>query len=176
MSDGLKREIVEWVKAILIAGVIGMLIYTCARPSFIVGSSMLPTFKEGDMVLVERVSLMFSKPVPGDIVVAQSHIKLDETHDKIVIKRVIGVPGDHIIISSGMVYVNGEKIDDSYTNDRTTDGEMDVVVPKGRYFLLGDNRLNSNDSRSAQIGMVPERDLRGKVWLRLWPLDSVKLF
>lgn len=176
MSEKIKKEALEWIKAIVVACVIGLIIFICARPSFIVGSSMLPTFEEGDLVLVERVSLFFSNPKVGDVVVAQSHIKLDEKHDKVIIKRVIGMPGDHIIVAEGSVYVNGEKIDDSYTFDKMTDGMLDVVVPEGHYFLLGDNRLNSNDSRSAQVGMVPREDLRGRVWLRLWPLNHIKLF
>lgn len=176
MSEVVKKEIVEWAKAIAVALVIGVFIYLCARPSFIVGSSMLPTFQEGDMVLVERVTQFFSEPKVGDIVVAQSHIKLDENRDKVIIKRVIGLPGDHIIVAEGSVYVNGEKIDDSYTFDKVTDGELDEVVPKDHLFLLGDNRLNSNDSRSAQVGMVPKADLRGKVWFRLWPLNKLSFF
>lgn len=176
MSDTVKKEVIEWAKAIGIACIIGLIIYLCARPSFIVGSSMLPTFEEGDMVLVERVSQFFSQPKVGDVVVAQSHIKLDEKHDKVIIKRVIGLPGDHIIVTEGKVYVNGEEIDDSYTFDKTTDGELDTVVPDEHLFLLGDNRLNSNDSRSAEVGMVPRSDLRGKVWFRLWPFNKLSFF
>lgn len=176
MSDKVKREIIEWAKAIAVACVIGLLIFFLARPSFIVGSSMLPTFEEGDMVLVERLSQFLSPPKVGDVVVAQSHIRLDEKHDKVIIKRVIGLPGDHIIITEGSVYVNGQEIDDSYTYEKITDGEIDAVVPDKHIFLLGDNRLNSNDSRSAEVGMVPMADLRGKVWLRLWPLNKIKLF
>ena len=93
--------------------------------------------------------------------------------DHLLIKRIIGVPGDHIVIRKGTLWINGEVGNDEYTADGATDGNVDIIVPEGRYFVLGDNRLHSKDSRAAMVGCIPEKSILGKVSIRLYPPGRV---
>lgn len=176
MSEKIKLEIIEWLKAFGFAAVFGILVFIFARPSFVVGMSMNPTFLDGDMVLVERVSQTFSKPSRGDIVVAASHLKLNDHANKNLIKRVVGLPGEHIKIEDEKVFINGTELEETYTKDGVTNGFFEGTIPEDCVFLMGDNRLGSNDSRSVDVGYVPIKDLRGRVYLRLWPLNTIKLY
>ena len=90
-----------------------------------------------------------------------------------LIKRIIGVPGDHIVIRNGGVKINGVIANDDYTADGATDGNVDLIVPQGRYFILGDNRLHSKDSRSPVVGCVPRESILGKVNIRVYPPGRV---
>lgn len=175
-DNKIKKELVEWGKAIIFAGLVALLLLIFGRPSFVIGASMNPTFQEGDLVLVERVSQFLSAPKHGDIVVASSDIKLNENSYKDLIKRVIAVSGDTIVIKDGFVYVNGNKINEPYLNDGITNNEFEGIVPENHVFIMGDNRLHSNDSRSDEIGFVPYERLKGKVYFRIWPIDKIKLF
>ncbi len=176
MNSKLKKELIEWGKALGFALVVAALVMVFARPSFVLGSSMLPTFLEGDLVLVESVSQFFGEPKYGDIVVAESNLKLDDNTNKNIIKRVIALPGQSILVKSGKVYVDGVEIDEPYLNNGSTNGSFEGVVPDKHLFLMGDNRFYSRDSRSDEVGFVPYDRLRGKVYFRIWPLNRIKLF
>ncbi len=176
MNDKSKKELREWVKAIIFALIVAGLMMIFARPSFVKGSSMMNTFKEGDLVLVERVSQFFSEPERFDIVVAESNLLTAKGDKKNLIKRVIGLPGDTIIISDGDVFVNGEKLEEDYLFEGSTGGSYEGVVPKEHVFVMGDNRYHSNDSRSDSVGYIPFDKLRGKVYLRLYPFGDISTF
>ncbi len=176
MNGKLKKEIIEWLKAFIFAIVIAGLLMIFARPSFIVGKSMMPTFEEGNLVLVEKISQWIGEPERFDIIVAGTELKTDEGKNKNIIKRIIGLPGDKIIIENGKVYVNGEEIEEDYLNSSDTNGNFNGEVPKEHVFVLGDNRYHSNDSRSDDVGYIPFEDLKGTVYLRIWPLKDFKSF
>jgi signal peptidase I len=131
--------------------------------SVVRGNSMTPGIHDGDRILVEPWSHLFAGVARGDVVVLRSPV--DPTVD--YIKRVIGVPGDQVVIAAGRVWVNGELLDEPYA----VPGEGDVFqwtrVAEDHYFVLGDNRPHSSDSR--EFGLVPARSLRGRVDLRVWP-------
>ncbi len=171
MSDKVKNEIIEWIKSLGIAIIIGALILVFARPSLIIGKSMLPNFKHHDIVLVQKVSYFLHDPQRNDVVVCKTNMKLDKIKfmKKNIIKRVIGLPGDQVLVENGLVYINGKEIDQAYTLDNYTSGYFNEKVPDKHIFVLGDNRQNSNDSRSDEIGFIPFDKIQGKVYFRFWP-------
>ena len=122
------------------------------------GVSMAPTFHNTQLVLIDKISPIFTDYKYGDIVVFDSH---DEQNNKYV-KRVIALPNDHIVIKNDKVYVNDKQIVENYLVEGTpTEGKIDLVVPKNQYFVLGDNRMNSKDSRF--IGPIEREDMTGRV-------------
>ncbi len=176
MSDKMKKELKEWGKAFVFALCIAGVMMVAARPSFVDGQSMMPTFKDGDLVFVERISQYFNPPEKGDIVVALTDLLTEEGKRKNIIKRVIGLPKDRIVIEDGKVYVNGEELKEDYLYEGSTGGEFEGIVPEEHIFVMGDNRYNSNDSRSDSVGFIPYDRLKGKVYLRLYPFDSISTF
>ena len=135
---------------------------------------MVPTFASGDMLVVSRIGF---NAEPGDIVVATKPY----SHNEPIIKRIIATGGQTVDIDfdEGTVYVNGEALDEDYTNTPTNrhyDTEFPLTVPEGYVFLLGDNRNNSYDSRAEEIGLVDERYIMGKVYFRVMPFSEFKSF
>jgi len=135
--------------------------------SIVRGQSMRPGIRDGDRILIDRFSYMFGSIERGDIVVLS--YPLDPSLD--YIKRVIGVPGDEIQIRAGQVIVNGEVMKEPYVADIDRTSYFTTVVAEGHYFVLGDNRPHSSDSR--EFGQVPVELLKGKVEVRLWPLGRL---
>lgn len=135
------------------------------------GQSMQPLLNSGDVILMNRLSYDFGKPKRMDVVVFEREDK------KTNVKRVIGIPGDVVQIKEGEVYVNGEAIDDEELGSVALAGLAENPVELGdkEYFLLGDNRDSSEDSRFANVGNVKEEQILGKVWLRLFPLIDISL-
>ena len=132
------------------------------------GNSMFPELHDEDRLLIDKTAYEHAAPQPGDVVVFAV-----AGQDHLLIKRIIGVPGDHIVIRDGTLWINGEVGNDEYTADGATDGNVDIIVPEGRYFVLGDNRLHSKDSRSAVVGCIPDKSILGKVSIRLYPPGRV---
>ena len=131
--------------------------------SVVRGSSMLPGIQDGDRILVDQVSYLFSSVERGDVVVLR--YPLDPSLD--YIKRVVGVPGDEIHLARGRVWVNGRMLDEPYAFPAARELDHFTRVRPGHYFVLGDNRPHSSDSR--EFGQVAEQLVRGRVNLRVWP-------
>lgn len=168
-------ELREWLRDIVIALIIAILALQFIKPVIVRESSMEPNFSESDYLFASKQSygLLGGEPQMGDVIVFRSTLKDEEDHDKLLIKRIIGVPGDVIDVTGGKVYVNEQVIDDGYTKGQTTNGEIaDLVVPADSYFCLGDNRLVSVDSRSEEVGFVRKEDIVGKVVFRLFPISE----
>jgi signal peptidase I len=131
--------------------------------------SMVPTLEVGDLLLAEKVTHLFSEPERGDIIIFEASEGGEEVD---LIKRVVGVPGDKIILVHGSLYVNDERQREPYLNyeqpDQSTYGPL--WVPEGYVFVMGDNRANSADSRI--FGPVPEKYIVGEAFLRVWPLNQ----
>lgn len=190
------KEAFEWVMCLLIAFVIAILVrYYLFTPTLVRQTSMTPTILDGERVLINRTVRTFNLPLyRGDIITFE---KPDRTvdccgvyderhglwdsflHDVIevtkvsFIKRVIGLPGDHIEIIDGYVYVNDQKASEVYLNGIKTpiSGEFyDVVVPEGYIFVMGDNRSGSSDSR--EFGCIPLNKVEGRVTCRIWPFSK----
>lgn len=172
------KNVLEWIKDILIAVVIAALVLAFLKPIIVQQQSMEPNFYAGDYLLTSRQAYrFFGNPERGDVIVFRSELLDDEGNEKCLIKRVIGLPGDVVEIKSGYVYVNGEGIDEPYVKEQGISGEMDAVtVPENELFVMGDNRGVSEDSRSARVGTISEDSIVGKVFVRLYPFNSIKTF
>ena len=144
----------------------------CFNFSEVRGGSMLPGIQDRDRILVDHVSYLFTRPMRGDIAVLR--YPMDPSLD--YVKRVIGLPGDHVQICDGFVRVNGQLVEEPYVDPGSNDpfAFVDTVVQADSYFVLGDNRIRSSDSR--EFGQVPHEYLRGKVRARLWPIDRASVF
>ena len=168
MSVGLLKEIGSWcflfVLAVLIAFVF---VYSVGLRTKVIGASMEPCLYNGQSVLINKLSYSFGAPKRNDVIVFLPNGN-EETH--YYIKRVIGLPGETITIKEGRIYLNGyfHEEDDRY--DTIEDGgiaEKGIKLGEEEYFVLGDNRNNSEDSRSANIGIVKEETIEGKAWFKL---------
>lgn len=172
-EPGLAARIFEWVKVIVVAVVLGLLITTFViQRNTVFGDSMYPTLKAKDELVVEKVSKWFGGVERGDIITV--HMDADYGGEANIIKRVIGLPGDHIELKDGAVYRNGEKLDEPYVAEGKTTRILDrrfsdVILGEDEYFLLGDNRTVSLDSR--RFGPVKKHNIIGEVLIRVWPFD-----
>jgi len=178
LFDNLKGHLIDFIQTFVVFAAIFALIYLfIAQPHKVSGLSMSPTFHDGDYILTDKVSYRFNNPQKGDVIVLKN--PRDENQD--FIKRVIALPGDTIKVENTKVYVNGQPINEYYlpasTNTNSgaylTEGTS-VNVDPDQFFVLGDNRNHSSDSR--EWGYVPRKDIIGKVFLRYWPASSVGLF
>ncbi len=159
----LVREVLETV--ILILAVYTLVNLTTARYE-VDGNSMEPNFHNGQRLIVSRIAYMLGEPERGDVIVF--HYPKDPDRD--FIKRVIGVPGDHVLIDKGQVFVNEELLDEPYVKDAFRySGEWSLGPDE--YFVLGDNRNNSNDSHD--FGPIKRSFIVGRAWIVYWPLDGV---
>ena len=173
-----KQAILEWVRDIAIAIVIALAISMIIKPTVVKESSMEPNFYQNDYIFLSRLAYKLGgEPEKGDVIVFRSNSKSlldDKGKNKLLIKRVIGVPGDKIRIVHDEVYINGEPDDQSYTRDGVTPGYIeDAVVPEGKLFCMGDNREVSVDSRSSEVGFVDQDTIVGKAVFRLLPLGNM---
>ena len=163
----------EWGKDVAIAVVIAILVMQFIKPTIVKQRSMQPNFYTNDYLFISKQSykLFGGQPERGDVIVFKSKLEDAEGETKMLIKRVIGVPGDVINIHDGKVYINGKETDDSYTMDNYTTGDItELVVPADHLFCMGDNRAVSIDSRSDSVGLVSYKDIVGKVVFRVFPL------
>lgn len=174
MKEKLIKEFIEWVKVISITLVFALILTSFVRPTLVIGDSMTNTFHEYDYLLVYKKAYSNKLPEFGDVILFQSHLMMDNGKgEKILIKRVIGLPGDTIQVLDGKVFRNGEELNEPYIRDNTTNGELFVVVPENELFVLGDNRLGSRDSRDAEVGTVPMETVLGKIFIRIFPFNKI---
>ncbi len=175
----MKKEILEWVKTIVLSVVIALVITTFIKPTIVRQHSMMPTLNEYDFLIINRLLYKQNKPQQGDIVVFQSNLRTDLGKKKLLIKRVIAVPGDVLLIKDGQVQLNGTILQEDYIADNYTEGkdyeDTEIVVPEGMLFAMGDNRFNSMDSRDEVIGLIPIDDIVGKAFVRLYPFNKIGL-
>lgn len=167
------REILEWVKTIVISVVIAIVITTFIRPTLVKGHSMYPTLEPNNYLIINKIPYMIHEPERGDIVVFKSSLESIDGKKKDLIKRIIALPGDELTVKDGRVYVNGEELKEDYINGSFTPGKLSIEVPKGMVFVMGDNRGNSLDSRDPKVGPVDIDTIRGKVLVRLFPFSEI---
>ncbi|BAY86830.1 signal peptidase I [Calothrix parasitica NIES-267] len=169
------RSLRENLILITIALVLAFFIRTfIAEPRYIPSDSMLPTLETGDRLVIEKISYRFNSPKFGDIVVFQPPPELQRrgySQDQAFIKRIIGTPGDTLKIDDGKVYLNGNILQEDYIKEPPLQAFQLVRVPQNQYFMMGDNRNDSNDSR--YWGFLPKKNMIGKAIFRFWPLGRI---
>lgn len=173
-SQKQKNKLKEW-RDLLITAIIALAVAFLINTfvfSFIEvnKTSMMPTFEDMNVVFLNKTAYWFDGPESGDVVVF--HRKDLKGAEINYIKRVIGVPGDTIEIKDGKVYRNGVELDEPYIAENTR-GEQTAVVPEGKYFVMGDNRNVSLDSKSPSIGFVDKNEIIGKVFFKFKPWGKV---
>lgn len=173
LSKNIKKEILEWAKIIITSLVIALVITHFVRPTLVQGSSMYPTLEEKDYLIINRVAYNHKEPKRGDIIVFKTDLVQANGKEKDLVKRVIALPGDQIKITDNKVYLNGKLQDEKYIHGEKTEGDIDMVIPEGYVFAMGDNRENSMDSRDPEVGIVNENDIMGKVMIRLYPFNKI---
>lgn len=178
-----KNELWEWIKVIGIAAIFVMVMrFFIFSPVMVDGASMMPTFEDGDKVIVNKIGPRLADYKRFDVVV------FEVAENKHYIKRIIGFPGDHIAYKDDVLYINGEVYEEPYltsfkealidTGDFTYDfileeklGEM--TVPQGHFFVLGDNRRKSIDSRDPQVGFIAQETILGTADFVIWPFQKL---
>lgn len=170
--SGEKSAIREFIEQILIAGVLAFFIITFVVQSFVVdGPSMEPTLYDRERLFVNKFIYRFREPQRGEIIVFDPRIASANKF----IKRVIGLPGETVEIQGGYVYINGQRLEEDYIQDPPRRAYGPYEVGEDEYFVLGDNRSNSSDSRFPHVGMVEKESISGKAFWNYWPLNRLRL-
>lgn len=166
ISAALVREIITYIFGICVSVFIAfVVVYAFGMSTGVVGVSMEPALSNGQQVLINRYAFLLSNPEENDVIV---FLPNGNENSHYYIKRVVACPGDTVQIIDGRLYVNGELIEDEF--DKMGDAgiaEHAFTLNSDEYFVLGDNRNNSEDSRSANIGPVKTEDILGKVWFHM---------
>jgi signal peptidase I len=176
MDKGIYSEIIEWIKAIIIAGIIAFIINTFVFSLvYVDGTSMNPTLKDAERLVLNKTAYLFKGPEHGDIVVFHAN-SFDD-----YIKRVIALPGETVEMRQDQLYINGQVVDEPYLDELRaslngkgmvlTEDFGPITVRDGYLFVLGDNRRNSTDSRL--LGSISKTEMSGKVSIRVWPLNAI---
>lgn len=170
---GILKEILSTSLYLLVVLLITYLIvqYVGQRTE-VVGSSMESTLSDGDNLIVDKISYRFSDPERYDIIVFPFQYE-EKTY---YIKRIIGMPGETVRIDEdGAIYINGEVLNEYYGKEVIRDPGLavrEVVLGSDEYFVMGDNRNNSTDSRQPSVGNIKKKNILGRAWLRIWPLSK----
>lgn len=139
------------------------------------GSSMEPTLYDGDNLFVDKISYRFREPERFDIIV----FPFQHKEDTYYIKRIIGLPGETVRIDEdGRIYIDGEVLDESYGREVIRPEYVGraaepITLGDDEYFVMGDNRNNSSDSRTEAVGNIHRQDIVGRAWVRIWPFDKM---
>ena len=149
--------------------------YFLIQPFFVKGASMEPSYLDGDYLIIDEISYRFEKPERGDVVIFR--YPLDSS--QFFIKRIIGLPGETVEIKDGKVFIYNQEVPDkkitldesAYLDDVYTQGNLEITLKADEYFVLGDNRRASSDSR--KWGAVPRKNILGQTWLRAWPVSRL---
>ena len=170
------KAIYSLIETILVALVLAIVLYLfIMTPHEVVGNSMHPTYKNGEFLMANKITYRVSDPKRGDVII----FKFSDTQD--FIKRVIGVPGDEVMIKDGKIYINGDMLNESnYLSSSviTNGGEylhegQSITIEDGQYFVCGDNRTNSSDSRV--FGPIEKEAIKGKAWIVYFPFSEFRI-
>ena len=172
---GVWRSQQENIRLVAIALILAILIRIfIAEPRYIPSDSMIPTLHTGDRLVVEKVSYHFHPPHTGDIVVFEPPEQLQSLgyrKDQVFIKRIIGKPGDLVRVNNSKVYINDRPLSEDYIAEPPDYQLVSVKVPEAEFFVMGDNRNDSNDSHI--WGFLPKQNIIGRATFRFWPFDRI---
>lgn len=173
-SEKKMRELFGWVAYIVVLVCIVHLTVTyVGQRTVVAGDSMLNTLHDKDNLIIDKVSYRFRDPERYEIIV----FPYRHAEETFYIKRIIGLPGETVQIKDGYVYINEQKLEESFGReviraDRYGQAAKPITLGMDEYFVLGDNRNESADSRETSVGILKREDLIGRAWVRIWPLDS----
>ena len=156
----------EILVIIIVAIVIFFLLQATVQKSSVNGYSMEPGLQDGQQLLINKVVYYFHEPERGDVIILHPPPPYSPKATPFI-KRIIALPGDTIEVKNGAVYVNGSKLDEPYIKEPPTYNFQQKKIPENEYFVLGDNRNNTNDSHNSWT--VPRQNIIGKAWLSIWP-------
>lgn len=160
----LKELFKDIAKYIVIFVIVLLLILYVVSLQQVVGPSMNPNYQDGDILILNKLHYKLKNPKRFEVAVINSKT------EKYFIKRVIGLPGEHVAFKDGNLYINGNIVAQQFKYEKTEDFDLKElgydVIPEGYYFVVGDNRPNSEDSRT--IGLINKKDFIGKVMFRIW--------
>lgn len=165
---GVKSDLWGFLKVVFISFLIVLPIRAFVVQPFIVrGPSMEPTYHENEYLIVNEIGYTFSDPKQFEVIV----FRFPKKPSQFFIKRIIGVPGQEVIIRQGKVFIDGKEIDEAYLPEGTLTAQDTIMkLDEEEYFVLGDNRAQSSDSRL--WGVLPRNHIVGKVWIRVYPFDK----
>ena len=167
------KEVVTWIIEIaIVLGIAFVFVYYIGLRTSVVGQSMMPVLTNKQEILINRFIYLLTDPKPNDIIVFLPNGN-EKSH--YYVKRVVGTPGDTVQIKEGIVFVNGEPFEEAGEMDAILDAELaaeEIILAEDEYFVLGDNRNNSEDSRYANIGNVKKQHIIGKAWFIVSPYED----
>ncbi|RDU22928.1 signal peptidase I [Anaerosacchariphilus polymeriproducens] len=169
-NKGIARDVIETIIYMIIGVIVSLLIINyIGQLTRVDGSSMENTLHHGETIILDKISYRFHEPNRFDVIV----FPVKKDNNKNYIKRIIGMPGEKVQIIEGKIYINDELLEENYGKEKIeTAGEaaIPIVLEKDEYFVLGDNRNHSSDSRTVEVGNIKRSQILGRAWLRVWPL------
>ena len=168
------RELFGWVAyTVVLVCAVHLTVTYVGQRTVVAGDSMLNTLHDKDNLIIDKVSYRFRDPERYEIIV----FPYRHAEETFYIKRIIGLPGETVQIKDGYVYINDKKLEESFGReviraDRYGQAAEPITLGEDEYFVLGDNRNESADSRETSVGILKREDLIGRAWVRIWPLDS----
>lgn len=164
-KEDIKKSLFEYIKVIIITVALTLGVLYFVQISRVVGSSMEPTYHNGNIILVDKFFYKRGEPQYNDIVVVKYHVSAGEDQ---IIKRIVGLPGDRLTMKDNQLYRNGELLKEDYINEAMNSNEdFEYDIPEGKVFVMGDNRNNSVDSR--MIGYVDfDEQIVGRVFFKVF--------
>ncbi|MFA6466849.1 MAG: signal peptidase I [Patescibacteria group bacterium] len=163
--------IFEIVKVVLISlAIILPIRLFLVQPFYVEGASMEPNFYQNEYLIIDEISYRFNAKERGEVII----FKNPKDTKSYFIKRIIGLPGETVSVENGKVFVGGEQLDEPYIENFSSDTHLAVTLGENEYFVMGDNRTNSLDSR--QLGPIHKDYIIGRVWIRGWPIDRINTF
>ncbi len=181
-NQSIKEQVKDFIWESLKVIIISLLIiipvrYFLIQPFYVKGASMEPNFYDHEYLIIDEISYRFEDPKRGDVVV----FRYPDKPDQFFIKRIIGLPSEKVVIEDGRVKIGNMPEGDLYILDETqylpdvyTQGEADVILGNDEYYVLGDNRSSSLDSRV--FGPIHKDAIIGRAWIRGWPFDRIDMF
>ena len=172
-SKGIAGEILSFLLyVVVVVGITFLIIHYVGQRTYVSGSSMENTLSDGDNLIVDKITYRFSDPKRYDIIVFPYQYE-ENTY---FIKRIIGLPGETVQIVDGIIYIDGEALQESYGREVMKNFGLaadPVTLGEDEYFVLGDNRNDSTDSRDPSVGKIPRDRIIGRAWVRIWPLSKI---
>lgn len=175
MNSKLKEILSTSIYLLAVLLVAFLIVKFVAQRTEVIGSSMLPTLEDGNNLILDKISYRFKEPERYDVIV----FPFRDNSGKNYIKRIIALPGETIQIDEdGVIYIDGEVLYESYGREiilNPGNAINPITLGDDEYFVMGDNRNNSEDSRFSDVGTVKRDEILGKAWVRIWPFSEIGL-